>query len=167
MRRHRSVHPGVRSRLLPWRGPWSLAVAREVLGVVARWLLARPHDARVEGHPRDGVAERLRHEGENRGVVVAEVVTPAERVVDASPIEAGDVALEVPDGAAEEIDLLLALAAVLAGQQTAGWDPGGVEPPRVGAHGGQKLVVEPDRVEVVNRLVARHLRRLVDLVRER
>jgi hypothetical protein len=55
------------------------------------------------------VGERPRHERQDVRVVVAEVVAPPERVVDASAIEARDVALEVAEGSAEQIDLRLIL----------------------------------------------------------
>jgi hypothetical protein len=53
----------------------------------------------------DHVGEGLRHPGQHLGVVVAEVVAPAERVVDAAAVVAGDGALEVALVAAEQGDV--------------------------------------------------------------
>jgi hypothetical protein len=61
------------------------------------------------------------------------VVAPPERVIDAAAVEGAQVALMVAEQAAEEVDLLLALAAVLPCQQAAGRDPDSVEAERVGA----------------------------------
>ena len=62
---------------------------------------------------------------------------------------------------------MLALAAVLSGQQAAGRNADVVEADSVGAARRQELVVESDRVEVGDPLVARDGRRLVHTVRER
>src|SRR5439155_22339188 len=91
---------------------------------------------------------------------------PQERVVDATSIEARDVAFVVAQGAAEEVYLVLALAAILPGQETAGRNADVVEADGVSAARRQELVVESDRVEVGDRLVARDRRGLVHTVRE-
>src|SRR3954452_18618665 len=74
-------------------------------------LLRRRVDGRrqvlSERHVDDLVGERARHERQHARVVVAEVVAPAERVVDASAVETRNVALEVPGEAAEQVHLLL------------------------------------------------------------
>ena len=71
-------------------------------------VVARRHDLGVEGHADHHVGERLRHERQDRRIVVVEVVAPPERVVDAAAVEARDVALEVAEEPAEQVDLLLA-----------------------------------------------------------
>jgi hypothetical protein len=88
-----------------------------------------------EGHLDHHGGKRLRHERENVRVVVAQVVTPQEGVVDAAPVEGPEVALIVAGGTAEQVDFGLGLAAVLPGQQAAGRDPDLVEADRVGADG--------------------------------
>src|SRR4051794_625237 len=85
-------------------------------------VVARGHHFRIEGHPAHGVSERLGHEREYRRVVVAEVVAPAERVVDTSSVGTWNFPFVIPKVAAEQVDLLLRLAAVLPCQQTAGWN---------------------------------------------
>src|SRR5207244_5257531 len=84
---------------------------------------------------------------------------------DASSVEPRNVPFVIPEGAAEQVDLLLALAAVLPCQQAAGWNSDGVEVERVGSHRRQQLVVQPDRVEVVDRLIPRDRRGFVHPVR--
>lgn len=84
-------------------------------------VVARGHHLVIEGHLDHGVSKRLRHECEYRGIVVAEVVAPPERVVDTSSVETRDVPFVIPKGTTEQVDFLLRLAAVLAGEQTAGW----------------------------------------------
>src|SRR5437879_13695 len=86
---------------------------------------------RVEGQVADHVREGLRHPGQNRGVVVAEVVAPAERVVHTAAVVARYVALEVALGPAEQRDVRRELAAVLAGEYTAGRDTRLLETERV------------------------------------
>src|SRR5439155_18638508 len=81
--------------------------------------------------------------------------------------EARDVAFEVPEEPAEEIDLLLRLAAVLPGEHPACRDPDQVEVERVGSYGREELVVLSLRREVSDRLIARDRRRVVHPVRER
>src|SRR5262249_55246853 len=100
------------------------------------------------------VGEGLRHPGHHLGVVVAQVVAPAEGVVYAAPVIAWHVALEVALDAAEEIDIRRELAAVLAGEDTACRYPGLLEHERIGAVGREEDVVLPDRVEVVDSVVA-------------
>src|SRR5262249_61778001 len=70
-------------------------------------VVARGHHLVVEGHPDHHVRERLRHERENLGIVVAEVVAPPERVVDTSSIETRDISFEVPEGTTEQVNFLL------------------------------------------------------------
>jgi hypothetical protein len=86
---------------------------------------------------------------------VAEVVTPPERVVDASAVEARNVSFEVSEISAEQVDIPLGLAAVLAGQHAARRNAGKVEVECVRSDRREQLVVEPDGVEVLDPLVAR------------
>src|SRR5262249_28417616 len=81
-------------------------------------VVAGRHHLRVEGHLDDHAGERFRHEREHRGDVVAQVVAPEEGVVDTSAVETRNVAFEVAEETAEQIDFLLALAAVLTREQT-------------------------------------------------
>jgi hypothetical protein len=96
-------------------------------------VVAGGHHLRVERHLDHHVGEGPRHEPDQLGIVVLEVVAPPERVVHAASIEARDVAFVVAGEAAEEVDLLLRLAAVLARQHAAGRDADRVEVERVGS----------------------------------
>src|SRR5437763_1026826 len=88
----------------------------------ARYRAARRHHLRVERHLDDHRRERARHERHDVLIVVAQVVAPQEWVVDTPAVEARDAAFEVPGVAAEQIDLVLRLAAVLARQHAARGD---------------------------------------------
>ena len=77
--------------------------------------------------------KRLRHEREHVWIVVAQVVAPQERVVDAAAVEARDVAFVIAEIAAEQVDFVLVLAAVLPCQQAAGRNSDFVEAERIGS----------------------------------
>ena len=102
----------------------------------------RGHHLRVKRHLDHHVREASRHEREDVRVVVAQVVAPPERVVDAAAVEARDIPLEVPKVAAEEVDLLLRLAAVLSRQDAARRNTDVVEADRVGPLRREELVIE-------------------------
>jgi hypothetical protein len=72
---------------------------------MAQLRLAPTREVVVHGHADDHVVERPRHERHDFGVVVVEVVAPAERVVDAASVGCPEVALEVAELAAEEVDV--------------------------------------------------------------
>src|SRR5947207_8734995 len=88
-------------------------------GRAMRWCLPGPHHRRVVRHLRNAIREVPGYERQDVWVVVVEVVAPAERVVHAPAVGGAEVALVVAGGAAEQIDLILRLAAVLPGQHTA------------------------------------------------
>src|SRR5882724_4622734 len=104
--------------------------------------VAGGHHFRIEGHLDRHAGKRLRHEREHVWIVVAQVVAPQERVVDASAVEAWDVAFEIAEIAAEQVDLVLVLATVLPCQQAAGRNSDGVEAERIGSDRSEQLVVE-------------------------
>jgi hypothetical protein len=83
------------------------------------------------------------------------------------PVVAWHSAFEVPFVPAEEGDVRRELAAVLAGEDTACRDPGLLELEGVGAVGGEQDVVLPDRVEVVDPVVASDRRGRPDARRHR
>jgi glycosyltransferase involved in cell wall biosynthesis len=123
-RRQRSFRhepPAVRSDRQP----------RLAVRVVARGHHLLIEDLLIEGHPDHGVSKRLRHEREYCRIVVAEVVAEPERVVDTSSVETRNVSLIIPEATTEQVDFLLRLAAVLPGQQAAGWYSRLVEAERV------------------------------------
>src|SRR5262249_16047603 len=100
-------------------------------------VVACGHDFCVEGHPDHRVGERLRHERKYPGIVVAELVAPTEWVVDTSSVETRDVSLIIADVTAEQVDLLLALAAILTCQHTVSGNSRRVEAERVGSDRGE------------------------------
>src|SRR5439155_22329418 len=117
-------------------------------------VVAGRHHLGVERHLDGHGGKRLRHERENGRIVVAQVVAPEERVVDTSPVEAGDVAFEVAEVATEKVDLVLGLAAVLPRQEAAGGDSNRVEAEGAGSVRREQFRVAAERVQRSDRLIA-------------